>query len=402
MGLIDKIKGLFKEKEVSKDGTVIETIEFSKLYPKTENLLKEYSKKNEKLKKDISSTIKKFNSEINNSISNLQKVDLKKRKETEKMKAVVQQNLNLYIANLKRLLDNLDNTSNLDIDDQIKKIIRVFTEFDKSSHLPFHKATILVGKEMEDVKLVIKNFSKEFNSILDTNKDQFEHLEKVKDLKACLDSITQADEGIDEIKEKIEDIEESVETIKIEDKKSRENIDQIRTSELYKNDVLASEKYKIDSAYLDKNIEAIKQKINLKALSKHFHIDKKRSQLIDDYIKDFKSTIRSDENLEIISLVKEVNGAELLELKGIRNNVIQLETQTVFTSFGNITALENKIKDNEIKLSNVNKDIDTENKKIEKLNQKKTKSIFDAKKLVKTVFPRVQIKEEPAATQVKN
>src|SRR3989304_4493949 len=95
MSFLDKIKKLFEESpepEIEK----ISYISLSELPAKVESLASNRQARNQKLKKQIKERISQFEKEAESAVKSLMNVDLSKRKEYERIKLAVQENLNLY------------------------------------------------------------------------------------------------------------------------------------------------------------------------------------------------------------------------------------------------------------------------------------------------------------------
>src|SRR3989344_2611093 len=118
MQWLDKIKGIFKEERVV-ESKKPESISFEDIYSKVEDKVKENSIREDNLKKQISDRINQFDYELNRALESLEKIDLSGRKEHEKIKLVVTENLNLYISQLKRLIYNLKNIEYIKTKDSI-------------------------------------------------------------------------------------------------------------------------------------------------------------------------------------------------------------------------------------------------------------------------------------------
>lgn len=88
MGLLDKIKVIFKK---SDDSSIpeVERIELKQFTKRIDALIKDKTKTDEKIRKDLSSIIKRLDSSLRSAISELESIDLKHKKEHEKVKHVV-------------------------------------------------------------------------------------------------------------------------------------------------------------------------------------------------------------------------------------------------------------------------------------------------------------------------
>src|SRR3972149_2596313 len=101
MSILDKIKKLFEENPEPKIEK-ISNITLGELPAKVEILVSKRLAWNQKLKKQIKERISQFEKESESATKLLMNVDLSKRKEYERIKLIVQENLNLYASNLGR------------------------------------------------------------------------------------------------------------------------------------------------------------------------------------------------------------------------------------------------------------------------------------------------------------
>src|SRR3990172_2327936 len=97
MSFLDKIKNLFEDR-TEPEAEKISHISISELPAKVESLMNNKQELNQKLKKQIKERISKFETESGNAIKSLANIDLSKRKEYERIKLIVRDNLNLYAA----------------------------------------------------------------------------------------------------------------------------------------------------------------------------------------------------------------------------------------------------------------------------------------------------------------
>ena len=176
MSLLDSFKKIFK-KEDKTSKNINEVITLEKLYLKVEDKIKENSEKSKQLKNNIINRINQFNSEITLHLDILENLDISNRKEHDKIKLVVTENLNIYVDQLKKLINNLKDIENLEFKEGVNKLYFIINEFDRKSRHSFEKATILIGKELQNVKITINNFKRDLNNIVGETRILFEEKE---------------------------------------------------------------------------------------------------------------------------------------------------------------------------------------------------------------------------------
>lgn len=391
MSFIDKIKKIFKEEKVEEKQ--IKKISFEQLPTKINEKLKEGVEKTERIKKEITEKITNFDKEIFNALGVLEQINIEERKEHEKLKLVVRENLSLYINYLKRFLHNLKKTENLEIEEQIKKIFAQLNEFEKISYLPYEKATILIGKELENVKILIKEFKKGVNKVAEENKTFFEETLTLNQLNSILQELKHNKTYTKELEIMIEDSNNEINKIKEEIKKIERKINEIKSNDEYKKDLEEKEKHARDLNELEKEILALKQKIDFRLLAKYFHYDKKKSQLIRHYSENFKSALENDKELEIISLVKQAQNIELNSLNEIQKKLSELNKSFTTKTDNEILSLEEELKKFHSRILSIELDIQNELKKKERLIAKKEKISQETKELAKKVFFNFEIED---------
>lgn len=394
MAWIDNLRKIFINEDTKREENQlvkIEKISFESVFVKLNEKIRNDDNENNKLKSEIVKRINDFSVGINSAIDNLQSVDLSKRKEHEKIKAVVQENFSLYIANLRRLNENLKNAEKLELKEYIKKISDIFNEFDSSSNLAYEKATILIGKELAITKELIKSFKKDFISHMEDNRGFFKSIESTAKLKDILDEIKQSELFESEFEKIIKENDEKLKDIEIEINNLRENINLLKRSDNYIKDMQRKDEQARKLIEFENKLRSIKQQIDFKKLAKVYHRDAKKNSLISSYVNNFISTFQNDSSLDILPLVRDAQGIDLTELETIQLEFIALNKKTITPREEELLSLEEKIKNLINQTSSINENIQDEKRKKEKLLSKKEKLILEAKEAVKSVFPNLEL-----------
>ena len=151
MGLFNWLFGKKEEKQIEK-------IKFGEL---EEFIIKKKEQNKEKeniIISNISQNILELVSELNEEGEEIKKIDLKDKKAEERIKIIVLENLSYYADHIKKLIENLKKLDKSGLTELASSIDRELFEFDKKSRMSFEKATILVGKELGNVKDSINKF----------------------------------------------------------------------------------------------------------------------------------------------------------------------------------------------------------------------------------------------------
>src|SRR3989338_8066714 len=125
MNLLNKIKQLLTYGQEEKDTTVNEMITLEELPCRLESKINELTKLKKQLRELISKKTSLFETEINEKIISLGNIDISHRKEYDRIKIIVKENLNLYISHLKRTIDNLKDIEKEELEEYKNKIFSV-------------------------------------------------------------------------------------------------------------------------------------------------------------------------------------------------------------------------------------------------------------------------------------
>ena len=386
MSWVDKLKSIFKEEKAVEEKK-IEKVSLEDLYFKVEEKLKEQNGEKELLKKEVLKRIERFAMEMSKAIEVLENVDLTKRKDYERIKIIVTENLSLYITQSKKLIGNVKSVESLEVKEALSKLSFYFNEFNRVSYAPFEKATILVGNELVAIKNILREFVKDCNKVFNDNKIFFDEIETSENLNSLVSRVKQNRIYEEELNQKVSGLNDSLKKEKEKYETAKQKIEDAVNSEDYRDDIKEKEKHREKLIRLEKEIESVKQKINLKSLSKWFHYDKKKSQIIKDYSKDFKSVLLNDHDLIILDLVKEAQGSEIDGLGELQLKIPELSKHFTTKTDEKIAELENDLSKFEADIKNIERSIEYEQNKKNKLAAKKEKTLLEIKKFSQLLFP---------------
>lgn len=392
MTWLDSLKRLFKEEEKVIVDEKTDIVSFEQIHSKVDEKIKEHSKNNEQLKKEIIERITQFETDIASVIATLEKIDLSNRKEHEKIKLVVTENLSLYVAQLKRLVYNLKNIHDLDAKPCIDKLFHIWNGFNKDSHIPFEKATILIGKELETARLTLKSFMKDMNDIANNNKPFFEEINATERLNTMLQELKENDKFENEVASNIDSLKQALEKIRNENEALKNKISSIMISQEYRKDAEKKNEHKEKIIALEDEIQSLKEKINLKLLARHFHHDERKSQIIKNYSNNFKSALKEDVDLELMEFIKSVHGNDFLSLIDLKSKISEFNKPFITETEKEIINLENNNKNLELSTAKIYSDIEINEKRKNKLLNKKENIILESKNLAHSLFPNLVIK----------
>lgn len=370
-----------KKKEQEK-----EKLSFSEIKGRLEQKQKEIEEAKIQAKKEIQKQVNNFNLEIKEIIQKLKLINLNSRKEEERIKLIVMENLKLYIEYLERLVQSLKDSDNFEASQYIKNISQIFDNFNKNSKMAFEKATILIGKELGEVKDKIKELSANFNNILKEKADILSKSDAINELKIVLGRLDEDNENKSEIEASIINLESNYKALSEDKIKLEKQIKELKNSSDFarlseEKEIKLKKKQNINNEILK-----IKEKIDLRFLAKFFHNDKKKSDIIKRYSENFSRVLEEDNNLEIISLVKEAKNIDISELEKIKKDMLEISKQVISEIENKLNNLENKEKKLSFELSGIQEEMRLEKEKITRFNNKALQEKQDIIEKAKSLF----------------
>ena len=376
MNLLNKIKLIFTS-EQKKGETVKKVIQIEELPSKLESKINELTLLKKQLKEDILKRISIFEIEVNERIKSLENIDISQRKEYDKIKIIVKENLALYISYLKRTVDNLKDADDKEIEEYINRLFFILNEFNRVSSKPFEKAAILTGNKLSITRATIKLFIQDINKIVEDNNFIFDKSRLCNTLSNLLSESKKLTLLHTEIEKKLAKMNATLENARIEHDLLKNKLLEIKEGDYFKEDNQEKIDYRNKLDSLEKEIQAIKKELDLKSLLKKFHHDIKIDQLVRNYINDFKNTLKEDKELRIIDIIENDDKKYISKIKEIQDTIIYLNPITTTKTDQEIALLEEKIKEESMHILNLDDNIKNEIKRKEKLSMKLQKISSD-------------------------
>lgn len=365
MGFFDFLRSKKPEEQKADREMSLEEIETS---------LKEEGKKLEtsslKIKERADSLINNIIPSLKESITSLEAIDLEKRREDERLKKLVQESLRVYVVNLEKLVEELEKIrQEKNLKDYIIQTMKIFDTFSRNSAKSYEKARILVGKEFDHIKDILREFSRDFKLIVVDNATNNKRLENLDMLSRILESISETEKIKEDINDNLQKLDTEKSKKELQVKKNEEEIRSFMESEDYKIGLEGIRKAKIELEQLENEIADMKEKINLKELARKYHWDKKRNEIIQMYIKDFKLAMEEDKGIMLAKIAEETSGIDIriAEINERKNKIEGYLSQNELR-MGKIKEEAERFK-NEI--AKIESRKEAEFKKIEKFDEKK-------------------------------
>jgi chromosome segregation ATPase len=384
MGLFDFLK---KNHEIEKER------ESALMFENLKSWLADEAKKNSSREhEDISkldSALDNLTRELRKEKKEIGQISLKDRNIYERVEAIVSSSLANYLVYLDELMSRLEHLDKKHLVEMIGSINFRLVEFKQKSALNFGRASYIsdLDRELRRVHESINNFLKEFNHIVESEKDFIEKLKlldfaghKLVELEKAEKIRSEIAKGIAEIELKIE---KSKKKLDYTEKKAEEII---KSSEYLKMRAEKSEAI-VNKAELEKEIIKLRAMIDLKSLAKKFHENEKAMSIIKSYETDFSRIFEEDK--ELISLLdesqKEGAKQKINEITRKRHEIMRIFERKDMTE--EIRAEIDEIKED---IKNVESDLEKENSRLEKSEQ----SLKIPKNEIKNALGKLDVKIE--------
>lgn len=384
MRIFDFLKKRKKEKTVSKK------MAFSEIKNWIEKKGKETEIKEREILDVIEDRIKNLKTNLKTKIIALNEFDIESKKEDGRIKRVVSNSRTQYIETLNNFISNLENLEETKLSGFITKIDKIFSDFNRLSFKNYERATILIGKEMADIKEETQSFSKDLVKIFNNNKKISELAQKIELIKSKLNLLNSIENNITGIKKTIISFNEKILQKEKENKKYLDEIEKIKQSENYKNMLKKKEKLNILKRESKNAIFTLKQLIDFKTLTNFFHTNERQMNIIKDYKKDFYTNFKQDNGERIMDLLNESK---------LNTNVILEKINSIKVKIKEIAKHGEEIKEDKVKelyhktekcIMEIN-DLKIEKIKTEKRNKKTKERMNELINSLKQEFNKINI-----------
>jgi hypothetical protein len=378
MGFFDFIKKVFAAETPIEENKEAITIE--NLSSKLDELESNSQEQVKRVSLDVKNRIHQLILDLKNSLQILKTLTIQDKKEHEKIKLLVKQNLDLYAKYLEKLIETLEESST-----DYMNINQFLENFKNSSRNSYEKATILIGKELGAAKEKIKEFQLWFQQILEENKDSLEKESNILKLRKKLEDINYLNSIKSELVYYKSNLEENKQALEKEKKTKQEEAEKTRETEEFKRFEQGAKIKQRDENLLEQEILAIKQEINLKEMLKFFHKDEKISRLLESYMENFRANMKEE---HFQSLIKEFNpNFNLDKLKKIIEKSIILEVKFENEIEKKVMNKESEIKKLMFEIENISQDYKEYDEKQMKIEEKISKINEEIENSLKMLFP---------------
>ncbi len=320
----------------------------------------------------IQKKIDEFMVSIREKINLAKSIDIDSKKAEERFKSLTNTGREKYIESVENFIQGLESLQKKDLKKFFEDMNRIFSNFNKSTHRNYEKATILIGKEMKDILECLRNFSKDLKKIFDQNKEIIELYRKISALRQKLNQINESKETHKNIDEEIILLDKKITENEKETEKILEKIKIIKKSKDYLKSLETKEKIRLAKTELDKSILDLRQFIDFKALANFFHIFEDQMDIVKAHRNDFKTAFKKDYGDSILLLLNEAKlnnefiEEKIREIKNKKQEIADCEKNLKEDKTQNLLSERKRI---EINISELNDERDRKNKISEKLKE---------------------------------
>jgi len=181
--------------------------------------------------------------------------------------------------------------------------------------MSYERATILIGKEMADVRDKIKLFSKDLIKIFEENKDIADSYKLISIIKIKLKQFEEIEKDISRISESLKDLDEKTASKEKENRKIIDEIEEIKKSPDYLEQLKTQEKIKFLNQDLEKRIIELRKIIDFKSLANFYHIFEDKMEIVKDHNNKFLENFQKDNGQVILNLLNQskLNNKDIFE-----------------------------------------------------------------------------------------
>jgi hypothetical protein len=321
MGIFDFFRKIFWEeepKEIEK-----QKISFSEIGSWVEKKAGENETREKEVFNLIQEKIIFFSNELNEKVNILKNVDIESKKAEEKIKSIVAEGRKKYLEFTESFINDLNAIQKDNLEKVISSINKIFLDFNKSSNMSYERATILIGKEMGEIKDSLKSLSKELIKVFDESKHIVDSSKAISLIQLKLKQMGVIEKNIKRANELKAALGRQIINKKEEDKRILEEIEKIKKSPEYLEHSEKLNRVKFLEEDLEKDFLNLRQLINFKALGNFYHIFEDKIEIVKSYRDNFQINFQKDNGEGILNLL---NTAKL-NTEEISDKINQISTK---------------------------------------------------------------------------
>ena len=360
---------LFKKKvEV---GPEIVSLKFDEVEDWVNDFEKGKLSEEEKVILGIKEKINIFVENFEKRIAELENFDLNSVKEKERIKKIVDDSREAYLDCCRRLIAKLQSLDCEKLEKDFEKINDLVSDFNKKSYKHYERATYLIGKEMANLKDVLKNFSLDVLNVFEKNKILVNSLRKVSDDKILLDKIFDEEKNKKDVSDEMENFDLKIKELKNSKENLIEKIKEIKSSSRYLGNLKLVEEKDSLKKEINSSVLGLKGLIDFKKMVSFYHTNSRELERVKIFKEHFvKEFLKNDK--EFFEMLKNANlsSDKILEKRDlIFDKVEKLDNLKDEITDDEIEGFENEIVEIDERIKKLNLGKLKMNKHLEKLDE---------------------------------
>ena len=383
MGIFDFFRKKPKIEEKEKEEVVIEKIAISEVDKLLQNKIDQNGAKEKEVMDLIKSKINDLVKELGDKIVILGDFDLSKRKEEERVKNIVYASRDKYIESVGSLIEKLSRLNEYRLEEFVKKIDKYFNDFNKESYKNFERARYLIGKEIVSINDSLKNFSKEILEAYNENKHIDESYKAYMLIKEKLEYLSLIDKELDELIGKKLELDNKLISKENEHTDLSKKLEEVKVSEAYLGNLKYLENLELLKEETKKDIFELKQLIDFKELASFFHINPEQLKTVNNLRENFYNHFIEDNGKAITDFLDEakLNNEKIAEaINNVNSKLDDIKNKEKEIKKDETLELMEKIKQAESDVLTIKFEKSKEDKREDKLKEKKEETINFLKK----------------------
>lgn len=389
MKILKFLSSLFKEEEKEVETKKDEEISISELENSINEKINEIKSKEDILNQDVNSKIDLFVEELKEKTKNVEKVDIELKEKNEKIKSVVYEGRKKYLEFIERLIDNIEKAKEInEFNKKIESINSSFLRFGENSPKSYERATILIGKEMGEIRDSLKRFSTEILNTFKTNQNIVIEYKTINSIKSRCQKKKENEEEIKKLNQTVEELNKKIEDNEQEKQNITEKVEKIKKSKEHLENIKLQEDIKIKEEEIRKQISDLRQLIDFKSLTSFFHSFEDKMNIIKSYKDNFLGEFNYDKGDKLIKLLNDSNlNNEIInqKIKDINNNENLLKEKQSDLKKDETLSIISDIESIKEKIENMKKEKDWAEKNTEKIKEESNENIKKIKEEAKNI-----------------
>ena len=334
------LKYFFKKKKTQEPKTELEKINLNEIENWIDHKTKELGKKEKEIFNLIKEKIQSFILDIDKKTKTLEDIDIESKKVEGRAKIIVRQSLDKYLSFVKNFTKELTDIDKQNINQFIRNIDKIFSDFDKRSYIFYQRTNYLVGDELVTVKQEINNLSKYFTNLFNENKKTTYSFNLISSTKSKLTQLNETTIALDKINSEIKSLDKKIMEYKKQEINFLDKIEKTKITKDYLENIRKNDKIKLIEKQLENDILKLKSLIDFKKLTNTFHSNERKMEKIKNYKEDFQKKFAKNEGDDILNLINEAK----LDTSYVSDRIKQIKIKKQEISEGKKFIEENKVK----------------------------------------------------------